>query len=345
MVFAVAVGEHGEAEEAEPVVDGFVEGGEDAGFVGVTGAALEHFLGFFAAIATEEAVEEVDHGPEVAAFFDVDLEEVAEVVEGGAGLTEEALLFDGGGFGVALGDDEAAEGIAVFAGDLVPDGLAFVLSEADEGVFFGGGEEDAPAVFGHADVVEVGPAAFFNADGGAEVDLVLLEAFGAHFHPPGEEVGLPLFEGALESAVVGEVDVVGDEFAVVDFACDALAHGGWSFLGVLGRLREISDAAEVEFGAFRLAETLERAVFTDGVGALEDPVLPRREPAKDFSFDGFGASKAQACFHACERVGRKRGAFLNQDADFVFPIDVVEGCGDESLAGGVFDFDRHGDRC
>src|SRR2546425_2959802 len=41
-----------------------------------------------------------------SALLDVDLEEVAQVVERGAGVPEVALLLDRGGLGVALRDDE-----------------------------------------------------------------------------------------------------------------------------------------------------------------------------------------------------------------------------------------------
>ena len=83
--FAVAVGEESEHIEGQPVRRGLVEGAQDARVVGVTRAASEQRFGFFAAIATEIAVQQVDHGPQVAAFFDVDLKNVAQVVEGGAG--------------------------------------------------------------------------------------------------------------------------------------------------------------------------------------------------------------------------------------------------------------------
>jgi hypothetical protein len=42
-------------------------------------------------------VQQVDHRPQVAAFFDVDLEQVAQVVEARAMRAERALLFDAGG--------------------------------------------------------------------------------------------------------------------------------------------------------------------------------------------------------------------------------------------------------
>jgi hypothetical protein len=104
-------------------VHGRVEGAEDARLVGVAAAALEQGLGLLAAVATEVRVQQVDHRPQVAALLHVDLEEVAEVVQAGAGLAEQALLLDAGRLGVALGDDQAAERVAVLAGHLLPHGL------------------------------------------------------------------------------------------------------------------------------------------------------------------------------------------------------------------------------
>jgi len=52
----------------------------------------------------------------VAAFLHVDLENIPEVVHGRARSAEHALLFDGSGFGVSLGDDDATQGGTVFAG-------------------------------------------------------------------------------------------------------------------------------------------------------------------------------------------------------------------------------------
>src|SRR6266851_1730245 len=128
------------------------------------------------------------------------------------GLSEEPLLLDRGGLGVGLRDDDAAERVAVLAGDLVPGGLAVVVAEADLPLASLRREEDAPAVFGHAHVVERRPPVRLHADGGAQVDLVRLESLGADLAPPGEEVRLPLLERALQAPVAREVDVVGDRF-------------------------------------------------------------------------------------------------------------------------------------
>ena len=45
-------------------------------------------------VATEVAVEQIDHGPKVAAFFDVHLKQVAQVVERRRRLAEQTLLLD-----------------------------------------------------------------------------------------------------------------------------------------------------------------------------------------------------------------------------------------------------------
>src|SRR5580704_4058704 len=74
----------------------------------------------------------------------------------------------------------------------------------------------------------------------------------------------------------------------------------------------------------------ERAVLADRVGALKNPVLPRRQAREYLRFHGFGPGKAQVGFHAGEAVGRERGAFLEEQPDLIVPVDVVEREGDEA---------------
>ena len=66
----------------------------------------------------------------MAPFLDIDLEDVAQVVERGRGQAEHALLLHRGGLGIALGDDQPAQGRAVLARHLLPDVFAAVLAEA-----------------------------------------------------------------------------------------------------------------------------------------------------------------------------------------------------------------------
>jgi hypothetical protein len=89
---------------------------------------------------------------------DVDLIEIAQVVEGGRRHAQPALLLDGGRLGIALGDDETPQLRTILTGHLLPRRLALMLAEVDLAVLLGRGEEDAPAVFRHLHVVEMRPA-------------------------------------------------------------------------------------------------------------------------------------------------------------------------------------------
>src|SRR5882762_8212826 len=120
----------------------------------------------------------------MAAFLDVNLENITEVVEGRAGEAEHFLLLNGGGFRVALGDHDAAKNGAIFAGDVLPGGLALVDAEIDLALFVARLQKNAPTIFGHFDVVELGPAVRFDADGGAQIDLEIVAFIGTHVVPP-----------------------------------------------------------------------------------------------------------------------------------------------------------------
>ena len=142
-------------------------------------------------------MQQIDHRPQVAAFLDVDLEEVAQVVEARRRAAEVALLLDGGGLGVALGHDDAPQVRAVLAGHVLPRGLAEVIAEMDPALLHGGREEDAPAVIGHLHVAEARPVLGVDAGRGAQVHVVALRALGTHLAPPCGEIRLPLLERAL----------------------------------------------------------------------------------------------------------------------------------------------------
>jgi hypothetical protein len=210
VVLAVAVGEHREHEERQPVGDRLVEGREDAGLVHVPGPPLEQVFRLLAPVAAEVGVQQVDHRPEVAPFLDVHLEEVAAVVHGRRAVAQQALLLDAGGLGVPLRDDDAAQRVAELAGNLLPRGIPEEVSEPYPAVVLGRGQEDPPFVVGHLHVVEVRPSLRIDRDGGAEVDLVRLEIRGAGLVPPLEVVGLPLLERPEQALVLRQVDVVRD---------------------------------------------------------------------------------------------------------------------------------------
>src|ERR1700739_4953786 len=87
----------------------------------------------------------------------------------------------------------------------------------------------------------------------------------------------------------------------------------------------------------------QRAVFADRVGALKDPVLPRRQAREDFRFHGLRTDEAQIGFHAGEAVGRETGALLEEHPDLVVPVDVVEREGNETELFGLLGIERLAD--
>ena len=263
---AVAVGEIGEHVEREPIRRAFVERAQDAGIVGITRAALEQRIGLLAPVAAEIAMQKVNHRPQVAALFDIDLEEVAQVVKRWCGGTEVPLLFDRGGLGVALRHDDPPQIRAMLAGDILPRRLPLMFAEMDPAILRRRREEDAPAVIGHLHEVEMRPAAGFDADRRAQVDVERLRTLGAHLAPPLQVVGLPVFERALQRAIACKVHIVRDRFAVADRRHGHIVP---------------SNAFEVEMRLAALAVDLERTLVTDGVGPGEDPVLPGREAPED----------------------------------------------------------------
>src|ERR1700728_3869429 len=105
-----------------------------------------------------------------------------------------ALLLDGGGLRVALGDDDPPQVGAVLPRNVLPGRFASMIAEIDLAFSVARSEENSPAVIGHFHVIEVRPTAGMHADGGAQVDIVGLRTLRAHFHPPLEKLWLPVFE-------------------------------------------------------------------------------------------------------------------------------------------------------
>lgn|GEM_PF-6377675 len=120
----------------------------------------------------------------MAAFLDVHLEQVAQVVQARAGQPEVALLLDRGRLGIALRDDDAAQVSPVFARDILPCVLADMVAEMNLAAGFSGIQEDPPAVIRHLYVAELRPALRIDADRGAQVDVETLAAFRPHVVPP-----------------------------------------------------------------------------------------------------------------------------------------------------------------
>ena len=149
----------------------------------------------------------------MTAFLDVDLEQVAEVVQARAAVAEPPLLLDARRLSVPLGDHETTELIAELAGHLLPDGLAQKVAEPDPAIVHGIGEEDAPPIFRQLHVLEVRPARWIHADRRPHVHLVVvLESLRAHVAPPLDVLRLPVLERTLKALVARQADVVRDLF-------------------------------------------------------------------------------------------------------------------------------------
>ena len=59
---------------------GSLKRAQNARLVGVAGVALQQFFRLLAAIAPEVGVQQVHHGPQVAAFLHIHLEQVAQII-------------------------------------------------------------------------------------------------------------------------------------------------------------------------------------------------------------------------------------------------------------------------
>ena len=189
---------------------------------GLSGLPLrrcEQSLRFLPPVAAEVAVEQVDHRPQVPALFDVHLEQVAHVVQRRGGVAQQPLLLDARGLGVGLGDDDAPQHAAQLARHVLPRRLAVEIAAGHDAVRVRLGQEDAPPVVGHLHVVEVRPALGVHRDGGAQVDVLGLEALGAHLAPPRLVVGQPGLQSAQQLGILRQVDVVRDLLVQLDAHC------------------------------------------------------------------------------------------------------------------------------
>src|ERR1700739_1859274 len=91
----------------------------------------------------------------------------------------------------------------------------------------------------------------------------------------------------------------------------------------------VSAPVRVEARPLAGAIDLQRALLTDRVGTLENPVLPRGQAREDPRVKGFSTIEAQIGFHPGQRIGTHRDTLLDGDACFVVPIDIVRVAGDQ----------------
>ena len=74
LILAVAVGEESEHQIRQPVGGGLVESPQDAGTVDVAGMTRQQQFGLFPPVAPEIGVQQIDHRPQMAPLFHIDLE-------------------------------------------------------------------------------------------------------------------------------------------------------------------------------------------------------------------------------------------------------------------------------
>ena len=104
----------------------------------------------------------------------------------------------------------------MLARHLLPHRLAHRIAKADAPIGHRIGEKDPPAVFRHGDVAIARPTVLVGCRGGAQIHVGTAKRGRPHFPPPVEKPRLPLFEGTLQRAIVGEADVVRDPLVIVD---------------------------------------------------------------------------------------------------------------------------------
>src|SRR5881397_4034858 len=101
-------------------------------------------------------------------FLDVDLEQIAQIVERRSAETEVALLLDRSRLRIALRHDQAPQVGAMLTRDFLPCRLALVRAEVDSAIRFLRREEDAPAIVRHLHVIEMGPTPRVDRHCGAQ---------------------------------------------------------------------------------------------------------------------------------------------------------------------------------
>src|SRR3954447_24524268 len=106
----------------------------------------------------------------------------------------------------------------------------------------------------------------------------------------------------------------------------------------------VSNSLGVEHGLLASAVATQRALLADGVGALEDPVLPGGKPGEDFGFHRLRSAEAKVGLQAGEAVGREACALFEEHADLILPVDVVEREGDEAELRRAFGIELLADR-
>src|SRR5258708_19114702 len=187
---AVPVGKEREHIKSEPIRSRLIKRTENTRVISISGAPGEQGFSFLAAIASEIAMQQVHHGPQVAPLFHVDLENVPQVVHRRTGSTQHSLLLHGSRLRISLRDNDAAQGGTVFPGHFLPRGLAFVGAEISLALLVARLEKNSPAVVWHLHVVKLRPAVGFHTDGSPQINFIVVALIWPHVVPPTHVGGL-----------------------------------------------------------------------------------------------------------------------------------------------------------
>ena len=134
-------------------------------------------------------------------LLDIDLKQVAHVVERRSGETEESLLLDRARLGVALNDDQPLQHGAIFARHFLPGRFADMFAARDSAVLGFRRKQNAPAIFRHLHIVELRPALRINRHSSAQIDHRFLEILRDEIVPPVDVTGVPFLQRLLDPLV------------------------------------------------------------------------------------------------------------------------------------------------
>src|SRR5579871_4720945 len=107
----------------------------------------------------------------MAAFFNVHLKQISQIVERWRRMPEQALLFHGGWFRVTLCHDQPTQGRTMFARHLLPHRLSEIVAKSDSPVSSWFCEKNSPAIFRHFHVAERRPAFGIHGNRCSQINL------------------------------------------------------------------------------------------------------------------------------------------------------------------------------
>ena len=213
---AVTIREISEHEKGQPVRCFLVKGPQHTRRLVRTRGAAQQIVGLCPPILAEVFLQQIDHRPQVAPFLHVDLKQVAHVIQRRRGQAQKTLLFDGAGFRIALDDDQPFEHVTVFARHFLPGRLTGMFTAGDFARLHFRRQQNAPAVFGHLDIVKPGPAFGVHRYRRAQIHHGFLKIPRDEPVPPVDIAGVPFLQRLQHLAVARQPDIIGDAGVIID---------------------------------------------------------------------------------------------------------------------------------